>query len=60
MANLAQVIAGSTEVAFAAIVGAVTWSEYAVGFILPALLGNIIGGVMFVAVLNHAHVEQEL
>lgn len=60
VADLAHVIAGSTEVAYAAIVGAVGWSEYAVGFVLPALLGNIIGGVVFVAILNHAQVEQEL
>ena len=29
------------------------------GFILPALLGNTIGGVGLVAALNHAQVETE-
>ncbi|MFC4171590.1 formate/nitrite transporter family protein [Microvirga sp. GCM10011540] len=60
VADLAHVIAGSTEVAYSANVGAVGWSEYAIGFILPALMGNIIGGVVFVAILNHAQVQQEL
>ena len=60
VADLAHVIAGSTEVAYAAFAGAVSWTEYAIGFIVPALIGNILGGVVFVAVLNHAQVEQEL
>lgn len=36
--------------------GHVGWGEAALGFFLPALLGNILGGVTLVAVLNHAQV----
>lgn len=59
LAGLAHVIAGSTEVAYAAFVGRIGWSEYWVGFLLPALLGNIAGGVTLVAVLNHGQVHNE-
>lgn len=57
LGDLAHVIAGSTEVGYAAFAGLVSWSEYALGFLLPALLGNIIGGTTLVAVLNHAQVR---
>ena len=30
------------------------------GFLLPALIGNSIGGVVFVALLNHAQVKEEI
>lgn len=60
IAGLSHVIAGSAEVAFAALHGAATWSDYAFGFLLPALIGNAIGGVTLVAVLNHAQVKGEI
>jgi formate/nitrite transporter FocA (FNT family) len=59
LADLAHVIAGSAEVAYAAIEGAVGWDQYATGFVLPAFLGNTVGGVLLVAVLNHAQVRNE-
>lgn len=59
-AELSHVIAGSIETAFAAMQGAIGWSEYAIGFLLPALIGNSIGGVVFVALLNHAQVRDEI
>lgn len=60
IAHLSHVIAGSAEVAFAAVRGAAGWGEYLVGFLLPALIGNTIGGVTLVALLNHAQVKEEL
>lgn len=60
IAKLAHVIAGSVEVAYAALNGGVSWDEYAFGFILPALIGNTIGGVVLVAMLNHAQVSKEV
>lgn len=60
LAELAHVVAGSAEVAFAAMVGALSWHDYAVGFMLPTLLGNIAGGVGLVTLLNHAQVRHEL
>ena len=60
IAKLAHVIAGSVEVAYAALAGGVSWGEYAFGFVLPALIGNTIGGVVLVAMLNHAQVRKEV
>ncbi|MFL6733001.1 MAG: formate/nitrite transporter family protein [Sphingomicrobium sp.] len=58
--EFSHVIAGSGEVAFAAMTGAGSWSQYALGFLFPALIGNSIGGVVFVALLNHAQVKSEI
>jgi len=59
-AKFSHVIAGSAESAFAAYHGAITVSAYVVGFLVPALIGNSIGGVVFVAMLNHAQVKEEI
>lgn len=59
-AKFSHVIAGSVEGAFAALNGAIGWAQYAIGFLLPALIGNSIGGVVFVALLNHAQVKAEV
>jgi formate/nitrite transporter FocA (FNT family) len=60
VAEFSHVIAGSAETAFAAMHGAISWADYALGFLLPALIGNSIGGVVFVAMLNHAQVKEEI
>lgn len=49
-----HVIAGSIDVFFLATTGAASAQDVALGYILPALIGNILGGVSLVAVLNHA------
>ena len=56
LGGLAHVIAGAVEAAYLAIVHERTWLEFLVGFVLPALIGNIIGGVALVAALNHAQI----
>jgi formate/nitrite transporter FocA (FNT family) len=58
--EFSHVIAGSGETAFAAMRGAISWSDYAFGFVLPAFVGNSVGGVVFVALLNHAQVKKEV
>lgn len=60
VAEFSHVIAGSAEGAFAAIHGMIGWDSYLAGFLLPALIGNSIGGVVFVALLNHAQVKAEI
>jgi formate/nitrite transporter FocA (FNT family) len=60
VANFSHVIAGSVETAFAAMRGAIGWQDYLIGFLIPALIGNSIGGVVFVALLNHAQVKEEI
>jgi formate/nitrite transporter FocA (FNT family) len=60
IAKFSHVIAGSAETAFAALHGAIGWDDYLLSFLIPALLGNSIGGVVFVALLNHAQVKAEI
>jgi formate/nitrite transporter FocA (FNT family) len=59
-AKFSHVIAGSVEAAFAALHSAVPWDQYALAFVLPAFIGNSVGGVVFVALLNHAQVKEEV
>lgn len=58
--QLSHVIAGSVEVAFAVIAGQASVGDYLVRFVLPTLIGNTLGGVSLVAILNHAPVEEEI
>jgi formate-nitrite transporter family protein len=51
-----HIVAGSIEVLYLAATGAATWRHCVTGYMLPALLGNILGGVSLVAVVNHAQV----
>ncbi|HJW95464.1 MAG TPA: formate/nitrite transporter family protein [Thermoanaerobaculia bacterium] len=56
LAHFSHVIAGAAEAGFLVIIGDSTWLEFLLGFLLPALAGNIVGGVLLVALLNHAQV----
>ena len=58
--EFSHVIAGSAETALAAMRGAISWRSYWLDFLVPALIGNSIGGVVLVALLNHAQVRKEL
>lgn len=58
--GLSHVVAGSVEASFAVIAGDASIADYVVKFLLPTLLGNIIGGVALVALLNHAPLVDEL
>jgi formate/nitrite transporter FocA (FNT family) len=52
-----HIIIGSVEGFYAALRGMVSWSQLLGGYMLPTLLGNILGGVVLVALLGHAQVE---
>jgi len=52
-----HVIAGSIEPFTLAAIGEASWSHVLSGYVLPTLIGNIIGGVTLVAVINHAQVS---
>jgi formate/nitrite transporter FocA (FNT family) len=52
-------IAGSVEAFYRAASGAAPWGDMVGGFVLPAVLGNAIGGVLLVALLNHGQVVAE-
>lgn len=54
--HLSHVIAGAVASMFTALTGDATAAEVAIGFFLPALLGNILGGVSLVAAIAHAQV----
>ncbi len=56
LAGLTHVIVGSIEVLFLVMIGEIAWTHYFFGYFTPALIGNIIGGVALVSVLNHAQV----
>jgi len=57
--NFPHIIAGSVDVLFLVTTGALSWTQYLFGYMLPTLLGNILGGVSLVAALNHAQVVSE-
>src|SRR3954447_17048819 len=54
--QFSHVIAGSVEVFTAAAMGEAEWGRVVGGYVLPTLVGNVIGGVALVACLNHAQV----
>jgi hypothetical protein len=54
--GLVHCIAGTSEVLIGVFAGEVSSLEYLRGFLLPATLGNIVGGVFLVALLNYAQV----
>jgi formate/nitrite transporter FocA (FNT family) len=56
LAGLTHIIAGSVEVLFLVMVGVKSWWAFAWGYMLPTLIGNIIGGVSLTAAVNHAQV----
>jgi formate/nitrite transporter FocA (FNT family) len=56
LANLTHVVAGAVEVLFLPMVGAQSWVSVVWGYLLPTLIGNVIGGVSLTAALNHAQV----
>lgn len=53
-------IAGAVEAFYRAFSGTGNWGDMVFGFIVPAVLGNAVGGVVLVALLNYAQVYAEL
>jgi formate/nitrite transporter FocA (FNT family) len=56
LGELSHIIAGSVEVFGLAWKGIETWPAVLGGYVVPALIGNVLGGVTLVAALNHAQV----
>ena len=52
-------VAGSVEAFYRAFSNNAGWGQMIGGFVVPALIGNIIGGVIFVALLNHGQVAAD-
>lgn len=55
-AGLTHCIAGSAEVLISVFSGATSWAEYFGHFLLPATLGNAMGGLVLVTLLNYGQV----
>ena len=56
LASFTHVIVGSIEVLFLVMTGEASWAQYAIGYLVPSFVGNVIGGVSLVSALNHAQV----
>jgi formate/nitrite transporter FocA (FNT family) len=52
-------IAGSVEAFYLAFTRAATWKDTILDFTLPSIIGNIIGGVLIVALINHGQVAAD-
>ena len=60
MSKLSHVIAGSVEASYGVMVGAASMRDYLCGFFAPTLLGNMIGGISLVAIINHGSIVAEM
>ncbi|WP_250453366.1 formate/nitrite transporter family protein [Caballeronia sp. ATUFL_M2_KS44] len=60
VSKLSHVIAGSVESAYAVMTGAASVSDYFLVFLVPTFIGNVIGGVSLVAIVNHAAIAPEI
>ena len=56
LGGFSHVIAGSIEVMYLAFGKHISWADCFGGYVIPAFIGNVIGGVSLVAAINHAQV----
>lgn len=49
-------IACSTKMSYLVVTGSESWNAYAIRFLIPTLIGNIIGAASLVACLGHAQI----
>jgi formate/nitrite transporter FocA (FNT family) len=55
-----HIIAGSVDCAFLVLSGQASWTQFVLVFFAPTLLGNMLGGIALVAVLNYGQVAPEI
>lgn len=60
LAGFAHVIAGSVDASFLVLSSQASVWDYAWRFFVPTLIGNVLGGVFLVAVLNYGQVADEV
>jgi formate/nitrite transporter FocA (FNT family) len=60
MCGLAHIVAGSVDAFYLVLTGAIGLGEYGARFFVPTLLGNVLGGVTLVSVLNYGQVAPEV
>ena len=54
LGRFSHTVAGTVDAGFVLFSGDATAVQFLLGFLLPTLIGNTIGGVALVALLNHA------
>ncbi len=59
VAGFSHVIAGSVDVLYGVAAGAISPAAYLGGFLLPVFIGNSIGGILLVSLLNYGQVAPE-
>ena len=59
LGGFAHIVAGSIGTFYALINGEVSLSLFGLNFFIPALLGNIMGGLTFVSAVNYAQVRPD-
>ena len=57
LGGYSHVIAGSADALYASIWGTASAYDYFIRFLFPALIGNVLGGVILVAILNYLQVS---
>jgi formate/nitrite transporter FocA (FNT family) len=57
--GFAHVVAGTAEAVTLVLYGELSWWSMFAGFVLPVLLGNVVGGTVLFALLSHAQVMHE-
>ncbi len=57
--SFAHVVAGSVESLYGVAVGAIAPLTYLTGFLVPVFIGNTIGGILLVSLLNYGQVAPE-
>ena len=60
LGDFSHIIAGAVDVFYLIERGEAGWGEAVSRFFLPTLLGNVVGGVALVAILNYGQVAKEL
>jgi formate/nitrite transporter FocA (FNT family) len=57
--SFSHVVAGSVESLYGVVVGAIAPLTYLTGFLVPVFIGNTIGGILLVSLLNYGQVAPE-
>lgn len=60
ISKLSHIIAGSVEASYAVMTGAASVRDYLLVFFAPTLLGNMVGGISLVAIINHGSIASEI
>jgi formate/nitrite transporter FocA (FNT family) len=60
ISRLSHIIVGSVEASYGVMTGVANVQDYLRGFFAPTLLGNMIGGIPLVAIINHGSIAAEI